>query len=496
MRFSPLLFALAGCRFIIPLPDKLQVIPVGTVALGPAGHAPIARATVTAGYAGDEFHWSDATGAPRTATLVRNDASDPFGTSGGFLREASYVMPNGDVRHMQGTGSNGWAGYGYVVNHYDGTVDSSKEHSGSYRTAFLGRHHAMHEFKLRISPGAPVDVTIQWFFATGRSHPVYAITYDTHPAMGAPLHADSRAPYGDFGFDGTPGGTGEVSGLGWGERFVFRTTSGAPVSMQSSWDDSQSNRIPHVVMWSEPEDAEMGAVQTQTFDAHPAGGDYGGAVWASCAGLTSDTRKDGCSNTGQVMPADWLWPFQLSQYSFDQPNSKRVAWGMSYGAVGQPFVQTFDKNQTGSPFQSYSVSVVLDAHTRDPVNATVTEMEHNADAKLIAAIGTIPTEWAGGFGVDPVTLAPPGYNPIYGTWLVATDNDAASVSLTVASGELHNPIFQVYEYARTSPPTRVSWQGTVLTADTQYFASVDPDNQTLWLTINGTFTGKNTIDIQ
>ncbi|MCC6808149.1 MAG: hypothetical protein IT381_12055 [Deltaproteobacteria bacterium] len=487
--------ALAACRFVIPLPDKLPVVPDGPVQLGLSGHQPLAHEEITGAFAGDRYVWFDAFGTRRTIALVKNDQPDPFGTNGGYLREATYLMPDGSERLTRGTGESGWNGFGYVVNHFRGQSDNSRSKLGATRVVFAGRHHAIHEFKVQMQPGGAVDTTIHWLVATGKSHPIYSITFDSSPAGDNVVLADARAPYGDYAFEGVAAGTGALSGLGWGDRYLFRTVSGAPVSMQTRWDYALANRVPHVLEWSEPNDAEMGIVQTQTFEAHPAGGDYGGI--SACVKLTSDSRDSACSDPGEVMPARWLWPFQLTQYTFDSPVSRRIAWGMSYGSVGRSFVTTFGQPHSGYPFQSYAMQIVLDAHTRDPVNAAVVDTERIADSKLRAILGRVPTTGLGGVArEDEVNLTPAGYNHVYGTWLFAMENGVAEVNLTLATGELSNPVFQLSGYTKTTPPSSVTWQGQALAADRDYFASVDPATQTLWLTINGTFSGQNTLHVE
>ena len=50
-----------------------------------------------------------------------------------------------------------------------------------------------------------MTVIVQWFFATGRDHPIYAITFDLSGLADGAVSADSRAPYGDVQWDGGGG---------------------------------------------------------------------------------------------------------------------------------------------------------------------------------------------------------------------------------------------------------------------------------------------------
>ena len=145
------------------------------------------------GYMSDRYGWSDGSCLRRTAALVRNTSADPGGSHGGYLRELTLTV-NGAARTARGTGSNGWNGWGYVVNHYGSTADISTGKTGTFRTVLAGAHHAIHEFKVQMNPGGPVMATIHWFFATGRSEPVYAITYDITAAANA-VSADTRAGF-------------------------------------------------------------------------------------------------------------------------------------------------------------------------------------------------------------------------------------------------------------------------------------------------------------
>jgi len=106
--------------------------------------------------------------------------------------------------------------------------------------------------------------------------------------------------------------------------------------MASPWTYTAANTVPYVVMWAAAADAEMGLVQTQTFDQHVAGGDYGGGMIADCQGHTSATKGAQCSS-GQTMPTDWLWPYQLNQYELPYVStSKRLAWARATARSARP----------------------------------------------------------------------------------------------------------------------------------------------------------------
>ncbi len=446
------------------------------------------------GYKVDRYSWSDGECLARSAALVRNDAADPGGTRGGYLRELTWKAGGAD-RVSRGTGINKWNGWGYVVNHYGGTADTSMNKTGTFRTVFAGAHHALHEFKLRVNPGGPVDVTVQWFFATGRSNPIYAITYDATPAGQNTVTADSRSPYGDFAFEGT---VGDIAGIAWGDAYKFVTTGAGPLTVGSAWDYTQTNLVPYVRMWSNAADAEMGAVQTQTYEKQLAGGDYGGgALKSDCWGKTSSTRGAGCIDSGQSMPKSYLWPYQLNQYELPATtNSHRLAWGTSFGAVGQATASAFGRSFPGYPKVSYSVFGVIGQRTTQATQVQVTAVERLTASTLSASEGTVVA--AGPIGparTDDVAFSPAGYSPVFATWEVACAAGRATATLDPKGAAVAAPVFRFRGFTAATVSS-VVLNGQPVTAGVDYFASVDPAQQTLWLTLNGTVTAPMTVQVR
>jgi hypothetical protein len=399
------------------------------------------------------------------------------------LRELTWQAAG--TKHIAtGTGSSGWNGWGYVVDHYADTYDSSQSHSGQYRSVFAGAHHAIHEFKLRMSPGGPVDVTIHWLFATGHSHVLYAISFDASAAGPDVVFADTRAPYGDLAFEGD---AGDIGGLGWGDKYRFLTTSSTAVDVNTTWTYTEPNVVPFVQMWSQNVDAEMGAVHTLSFDLQIAGGDYGNGLLASdCWGKTSASRGPGCVNDGETMPKNWLWPFQLNQYELPTTKSShRLAWGSNYGMVGQRSVQAFGQTLSGYPRTSYSVYMVVDAKTGTPTLALAGEVERSLGAQLTTSVGSVVTQGPAGVGrSDTADYRPAGYDPVYGVWSLAAANGVIEATLDPRAGALEAPMFRItgFTAARISA---VQINGVTL-RDGEYFASVDLESQVLWLTLHGT----------
>jgi hypothetical protein len=443
----------------------------------------IERGKSVANYVSDSFTWSDAACRPRSAALVHNDAMDPANEFGGYARRFTYEF-GGKVRTCDGTGAGGWQGFGYIVTHYADTAETTQSIKGTFSTPLAGKHHALHEYHWTIHPGGDVNVTVQWFFATGRSNPLYAITFDATPAGPDVVSADTRAPYGDVGWDMNMGSN--VDGVGWGDKYKLVTTGNGPLTPASSWDYSKTNIIPYDLEWSNTADAEMGAVATLPWETRNAGGDYGSGTLATKWGKTGTNLLDAAN-----LP-DWLWPFQLDQYELPfVTTSKRLAWGASYGAVGQTKVNAFGKTVSGYPYQSYSVYVVLGAHSAHAVDAQVAEIEAVQRTVFSATAGTVATDGPAGLRrTDRQSYTPKGFNPIYGAWEVAAPNGTATMSFDVAQGSLKNPVVLVTGFAATAAPAHVRLGGRELAADTDYFMTVDTAGKRLWLTLNATLSGK------
>ncbi len=434
------------------------------------------------GSKGELFAWSDADCKPRTTSLIRNDAADAFGSHGGYARAFTYVA-DGKTRTCEGSGGNGWAGFGYIVNHYADTASDTQGIGGKYRTVLAGAHHAIHEFTLRVTPGGAVDVTVHWLFATGRSHPLFSITYDATPAGPDVVKADTRSPYGDIKFD--DGKNGPIDGVGWGDKYRFTSTGAGPASLQSSWDYTKPNVVPYDLTWSNAADAEMGLVQTEAWEAHVAGGDYGGNIMGNWG------------KTGSPMPTDWAWPYQLNQYEMPYVNySHRVAWGATYGAVGQRSYSAWGKTLSGYPFTSYAVYVVLGKHSTSAVAAMVSEMEAVQTTKLSATRGTVATDGPGGVArTDRVPFTPAGFDPVYGAWTVDAAANAATATLAAGSGTLKNPMVVLRNYTSAAPPRQVTLGGKTLAPDDGYFATVDTQGKRLWITLNAAVTGTSVLTV-
>ena len=388
--------AAAPSNPVIPVVTTLPKVTGPCEKLKFSADSPI-TSTIGTAVGTDGFSWQDAACLPRTAAMAR--------VAKGYLRQLTYQY-DGKTRTVTGTGVHGWNGFGFTVNH--GMKGGAGAAGGQFRPVFVGDHHAIYEYTFEVSAGLPV--TLQWLFATGRDHPLLAITYDMTKRT-AGIEADTRTPYGDMAWDGDENAaTTVVSGVGWGDRYQFVTTS-APLSHNSTWDYSTKNLVPYAMEWVDKSDAEMGIVQTQTYVQKDAGGYWFYKNWGKTS--ANQVRDDG--QIGQ-MPISWNWAYQLNQYELCFPEaescagvttaSHRLSWGTNYGAVGgdtKGAPGTYpsfgdDKRLVGFPYQSYSVFAVLGKHTGQTVLTQAHEIEIVQKTSLTATVGTVVTDGPGGVG--------------------------------------------------------------------------------------------------
>lgn len=434
------------------------------------------------GFSSDVYTWRDSRCRPRSAAMVRNDSADPAGHSGGYLRRYTYELADGTARTCDGS-STSHPGFGYTVTHFGSASasSSSRDTRGTYRTVLEGAHHTIHEYHWTgvAIDGQDVAITIRWMFATGRDHPLWAITYDLSGVAADSVNADTRSPYGDLQWDG--GGGVEVDGVGWGDRYRFRSLD-SPVDLMSGWDYSRPNTIPHVIEWSVAADAEMGLVQTQTYLQHDGGGYWFYSAW-------------GTTNAAGPMPEDWNWTYQLNQYEIPfLLTSKRMAWGANFGAVGQRMYNAYgdDRTLSGYPYQSYAVFVVLDRHAVAPVDTQVHWVEAVQSVAATATTGTVVTSGPAGVGrTDIVTYDPAGWDPIYAVWSIRAAANRAVVSLDTGVATLACPMLHVTDWTATSQA--VTLDGRTLAADREYFATIAAGE--LWITLASDLTGSHAVDI-
>ncbi|RKG75398.1 hypothetical protein [Corallococcus terminator] len=438
------------------------------------------------GFKTDRYVWRDGDCRVRSVSLVRNDAADPAGWNGGYIRRYTYEAA-GAQRTCDGQSAQ-VPGWGMVTSHLkDGQTWGAwtQDARGTGRILFKGAHHALHELKWPLSlDGNVVQVTVQYLFATGRDHPLYAITHDSSGFPADRIEADVRSPYGDLAFDDNA--NTDIAGLGWGDRYRFVTLN-SPVTMNSGWDYREPNVVPYTRMWTAAPDAEMGVVQTQTWQQKPAGGYWLYPEW-------------GTRHAAGPMPVDYNWAYQLNQYELPSvTNSHRLAWGSNFGAVGKTQYPRIgdDGVLSGYPYQSYSVFMVLGTHASDPVLKLASQVEVWQGVKLSATEGTVRTRGPGGVGrTDAVTYDVPGYNPVYATWEADAASNRVALAFDTQGRTLVHPMVVVHGYTATSAPKTVTLNGQALTADTDYFASVDTAGKSVWLTLQRDVVGNTTLRVE
>lgn len=492
---------------------RRTISATSTIGLNESVVPPVTWATVAidagtsvGGYVSDVYRWRDSSNKERSAALVRNNALDPAGFYGGYIRRFTYQKADNSTVQAVGGRDPNHPGWGYTL-HHDGSQDldrntsSSRRTQGTYRVVFQGRHHALHEYSwttLRTQGELPtyppvdraIKTTVQYLFATGRDNPVWVHTVDSSALAANAVNLDDRSPAGELSFDGIDGA---VSGAGWGDRYKFLTTS-APLSIASSWDYTQTNRVPYVHMWSDGTNTEIGATQTST-RLHRDGGF--GWFYNNWGRTSANKVVSAGSPATQSMPAEWNWTYQLNQWELPG-NSKRIAWGTNAGAVGKTAYPVYgdDGTQVGYPYTTRSVNMVL-----GPKGATglqTQETERSVDSALTALQGTVPSSGPRGIGAASTVIeayATAGWNPTYGVFEAVAAANAARLVLDTRGGTLNNPVWRILGYTAAAPATlAISINGgaaQTLVADQDYFASVVTmgAQSELWLTLKRSLVG-------
>lgn len=426
------------------------------------------------GFRSDVFRWQDSDCRWRSAALVRNDGDDPAGRKGGYMRRYSYQV-GGQERICTGS-SKRHPGFGYTVNHWRNGVSSSRRTAGAFQTLFTGPHHAIHEYTWTHGiQGKPVAITVHWLFASGRDHPLWAVTFDTSALGQNAVRADSRAPYGDLGYDGDADSF--VAGVGWGDHYKFETTS-SPLKFDSAWAYNQENTIPYVFSFTSTVDAEMGLVQTQPYTQHDGGGYWFFGSW----GKTSSTV--GAQDSAMPEPSNWTYQinqFELNYRESEPTRSKRLAWGTNYGAVGQVGYNAYGSEAealSGYPYQSYATFVVLGEHSSGPTARQVGQMEAVQGVTLTVAEGSLVTAGSVGVG-DPRELEYQlaGYDPRYALFRVRAAAGRARVDISFALGGLGATML-VIEDVDSTAVARVD-------GSEQVYQSYWAARRQLWVTVRG-----------
>lgn len=473
--------------------------------------------------ASDRFTWRDRDGQPRVAVLAHNNGGTASnGSRGGELREFRYQV-GGATRIARAT-AGGAGGFGYVVSHpasgdfcvngaTPGGSGSSLGHAftGQFQRVFEGRHHAIFRLTQNYpryctnnSPGQEYDVpvTIDWVFATGRSDPLWSITWNLSGVPVNRLNDDSRAPYGELRFDGaaSDGAMSTVAGVAWGDYYKFATTS-SPVTFSSAWSWNAANKVPYVKLWTSAVDATMGIVQTQTIAQQDAGGYWGQDSWGK-------TSAQGNACAGQyLMPCDYNWPYQSINYSLSgtngSTNNTRLAWGTNFGFLGQQNYKVRGNAEYGGgalalpgnptapgwPKKSYSTWIVLGTHSSDPVGKDVADVDAVQSLALTAQTGSVATSGPAGIAdATAYTYAPAGWDRVYGALTFTAASNRLDANIKVGLGTLRHPLIVVRGFSGSAYPT-LTLNGQALVRDQDWFPSLRPGSNELWITLNRDLTG-------
>ncbi len=487
----------------------------GCVAPGDCQPLTVVAGTTTVGgspLGSRTLSWSDAACAPRQAVMINQRAA-----GAGYLRRMSYRVADAD-RVITGIPSNGGAiqGLGYVTNHLGNGPDWGNwtvSTPGTTTVRLAGAHHAIVEYTMPgyALGGLTVPTTVQWLFATGRSHPLFTMAQDARAHAAGDLGGDSRSPYGSMNFPGD-GTDLPIAGVSWGDSYKFvsvqngTTDESTLLEGSSGWRYNQANSIPYVLAWTSTVDAEQGTVATVPMVLQDQGCDP--RTWP----VTGFGKNQ--QDLGGPFPVGDDWAYQLMNYP-DVPaggtTDKKIAWGTNFGALGGfdnwcgggcgfDFTEYSRHRDSTTPWTgsrapglllAYSTFVVFGTHTGGYQNGTtgqvVRQMENHQTALLSAAVGAVRTQ--GPYGVGPAanvnrSYSPAGYNPVYSTWEVDALADAADLTLAPAAGRpIVHPVFVVHGYSAAGAPATVLLDGLPATAGVDYFASVDSAADRLWLTV-------------
>ena len=395
--------------------------------------------------------WRDANGKQRSAVMVNQR---PAGA--GYLRQLTYQVA-GVNRICRGTGADGHQGDGYVQNHTGYGGDSSSHNTpGTTIVRLAGPHHAIIAYDMpgyTIS-GKAVPTRVEWFFADGRPHPVFALSQDARALTGN-LGADSRSPYGDVDYTGRAGAP--AGGASFGDTYKFATLASNPEQLTSAspWRYNQPNTIPYAMQWCDPAqaDAEMGHVATLPIGVRDQGSD---------PRLYQAEDIRGSEDLDGPIIHNESWAYQILNYVMPPSGptwSRRLAWGTNWGLPGgfdnygnttlNPLQYSqhatsrngsYNGTRAGGMVMTYSVFAVLGTHAGGYVDGTVgqtvKQMEAAATDRLVGAVGTVAASGPAGVGnAAAVTIpyTPAGYNPTFSTWDIRAAGNTVDATLSPAA---------------------------------------------------------------
>lgn len=475
--------------------------------------------------------WRDSRNAARTATL------------GPYLYQYDFSFDDGQQVITRSANDNayGHPGFGYVVSHNTETANSplgkANTPSSVEQIVFSGGHHAIHRVELVYDRdkeeegfGIRIPVVIEWFIATGRDHPVWAVTWKMGEAANPQnrnlddYRMDVRGPYGSLNFDGaTDMDQGDaIGGVAWGDFALKFTTTDAELTLRSPWTYTTPNDVCFTQAWTENTNAEMGIVQTRLADKEMG---YQDRVVGRERGHTSaenypnkgDCTDFGSDNRKYTIPCVAGWPYQLMNYDWDPTAGKPVdeatgtklmAWGSPYGWLGASSFDVFDYSETrdGRGDRSYATFIVLGPKSRSNQGAgdvalVIKDVEAlNAATVSNISPGSLVTQVPKGPGASQMKTIANGYNDTYTAfYLNASDNQVGFTFTPAAGSVVKNPIFVIQNYSNQQLPT-ITVNDKQLTvnvgADAGAFVSLNPSDNELWITLNAPVDTATSIQIR
>ncbi|GEM_PF-4959524 len=464
----------------------------------------------------DSITWYDSKGWPRTVYFGKVRPVDP--TYVGFITRMTWYTDNGMMvtgdeadpnhSHSWGTvrGRNIYrTGFGYTINHdLSGNVSRQFTHGTNFQQSviFQGDNHLIYRVTFdqaeNNTSANRFKVTVDWFFKNGDDKIEYAITYDASPNYVSddnPYQNDSRSPYFSFDWDGdgttgdNEGGTSTIvpiSGCSFADGKVFHTSD------MLNWTYGGSSKIPYVWSWMQGNitgsdtvtrsyNAELGLVQTVSTNIHIGGGPNGGIA-------SSGTNLPGDIDTANA----WKLPYQLNAYQSWKGN--RLTWQLPYNYVDG------ENGETTPPYQSYTVSILLDKRTEKGVTNLIVENQNimAGNVTFSAVAGTILTSGPEGVGnPNTKTYSHVGYDDVYRTWEMTASTNVAEFNFNLASFVYKSPVFVIKGFTASVKPDVVSntLLNVRLSEGSDYLCSLDDANDSLYLTLIGDVTGNNRIRV-
>ena len=479
--------------------------------------------------------WKDARGNNRTIAL------------GSYLYryDLSFSDNIGLVARSVNDDAFGHAGFGYVVSHNTQTGNSplgkANVPTRVGTTIFSGGHHALHRVELVYDRdkegggnGIKIPVIIEWFVATGRDHPVWAVNWRMGSAMNPSnidfdeFRMDVRGPYGSLNFDGAVNRAAgdSVGGVAWGDFALSFITTGTQLTLNSPWTYNTANDVNFCRTWTANTNAEMGIVQTRLADKEMGYPDR--VVGRERGAVSADAfpNHGNCGDLGDdrhyAMPCVGGWPYQLMNFDWDPfggkpaneaTSTKLIAWGSPYGWLGASSFNLFDFSGVadGRGDRTYSTFIVIGPKQRFNANTGIWDQPGDVllaikDVEALAAAmiqeigpGSVTAMVPKGPGSVETKSIANGYNDTYAVYCLSASGNRVSFVYTPAVGKpVRNPIFTVRNFTSGNLPG-VLVNGTSVTINigenSGAYVSLNTPSNELWVTLKATVDTALTIEI-